>query len=120
MEFIVAGRIAPQTFSTAELDALRARAIEGLDERQKDRVLTVLEQLNGASLSSRLRQAAVDDGVPVSEEEWATMRRVRRVRNRFSHGDSRELPEAADLRVARAVVNRLIVHRVHRLAIASR
>lgn len=120
VEFIVAGRPAPQTFSAVELDALRARAIEGLDESQRERVLTVLDQLNSASLLSRLRQAAADDGVPVTDEEWSTLRRVRRVRNHFSHGDSRERPEAADLRVARAVVNRIIIHRAHRLANANR
>jgi hypothetical protein len=119
VEFIVAGRTAPQMFSVVELDALRARAVDGLNARQSDRLLTVLDQLNGASLFSRLRQAAADDGVPVTEDEWACLSRVRRVRNHFAHG-APELPEVADLRIARAIVNRLIVHRVHRLTAASR
>jgi hypothetical protein len=116
VEFMVAGRTAPEMFSVVELQALRARASYGLDERQRDRVLTILDQLNGASLLARLRHTATDDEVPVTEEEWAALGRVRRVRNRFSHGDSRDLPDAADLGVARAVVNRFIVHRVHKLA----
>jgi hypothetical protein len=119
VEFIVAGRTAPQMFSVVELDALRARAVEGLNARQSARLLMVLEQLNGASLFSRLRQAAADDGVPVTEDEWACLSRVRRVRNHFAHG-APELPEVSDLRIARAVVNRLIVHRVHTLSSASR
>ncbi len=116
VEFIVAGRPAPGTFSVAELQAVRERASEGLDERQRHRVFVALEQLTSAPLLARLKHAAATDEVPVTEEEWTVLQRVRRVRNQFSHGDSRVLPDAADLRIARSIVNRLIVHRVHRVA----
>jgi hypothetical protein len=116
VEYLVTGRTAPETFTPTELDALRARACDGLDERQRERVLALLDQLNSAPLLARLRSAATRDEVPVTPEEWTAVARIRRVRNHFSHGDSRDLPQPADLRVARAVVNRLIVHRVNKLA----
>jgi len=63
----------------------------------------------------RLRVALDEDQVPYEDAELSLLQRLRGVRNDLVHGRSRETPSAADLRYAKAIVNRMLVYRVSRL-----
>jgi hypothetical protein len=118
-EFLVAGRSMPNLFSEVQLASLRAIALQGLDELQKSALLRALNSMNAPPLLKRLRYVAETDSVPVTEAEWNALSRIRRVRNEFTHGDSRDLPAAADLRIAISVVNRMLIYRVQERSVGG-
>lgn len=103
-------------FRKAEREAIRKAATSGLTGHKRDRVVEVLAMLNASSLLHDLREALRVDGVPYTQEEFALLKRVRDVRNEFVHGRSSDAPEEQDVRHAKALVNRMLVYRLHRLS----
>jgi hypothetical protein len=115
LEFYVSGVSIDQLFTKPERRAVRKRATEGLEGVQLQRTREVVGRLNEAPLLVRLRAALEQDGVPCTEGELTLLRELRQLRNDFVHGESRNLPSEADLRYAKAIVNRMLVHRLSRL-----
>lgn len=111
-EFYVSGVSVDDLFTKAERKAVRKKAIEGLQGEQLQKVRDVMGWLNEAPLMTRLREALKQDGVPYGEGELALLKKLRKIRNDFVHGRSRELPSEVDLRHATAVVNRILMHGV--------
>lgn len=102
-------------FQKAQRKAIYERATRGLQGQQLERVEDVLAVLNQPSLMMSLRAALKEDQVPYTEEEYRLLRSVRDARNEFVHGRSREAPSEADVRHAKAIVNRMLVCRIRRL-----
>jgi hypothetical protein len=59
--------------------------------------------------------ALLEDKVPHTEEEITVLRRVK-ARNGLIHGRARQAPSRVDLRYATAIVARMLVYRVNKLA----
>ncbi len=115
VEFYVSGVSVDELFTKPERRVVLRRATEGLRGMQLERTREVVGRLNEAPLLVRLRAALEQDGVPCTEGELALLRELRQLRNDFVHGRSRKLPAEVDLRYARAIVNRMLVHRLVRL-----
>jgi hypothetical protein len=115
LEFYVSGVSVDQLFTKPERRAVLKRATEGLEGVQLERTREVVGRLNEAPLLVRLRAALEQDGVPCTVGEFKLLRELRQLRNDFVHGESRNLPSEADLRYAKAIVNRMLVHRLSRL-----
>jgi hypothetical protein len=91
-------------------------AIGEFGQEQQKRVMSKLDGLNDAPLLAQLRIALAEDHVPYTEPEFMLLQSVRKVRNDFGHGESPSLPPSADLRLFVSLVNRMLVHRMSRLA----
>lgn len=115
VEFYAAGTTAAKLFPKAERSAIVAAARAGLEPAKAARVEEVLSKLNEPSLAVKLRAAVTEDAVPVTEEDFALLKRVREVRNDLVHGRSTQAPEGSDVRHALAIVGRMIVFRMRRL-----
>lgn len=110
VEFYVSGIKVPKLFNRSQLEKIRIAAVQGLQENQVSRVKHRLAELNTPPLMVRLRATLERDGVPFDGDDLAVLARVRRSRNEFQHGRSREIPAEDDLRRAVAFLNRAIVH----------
>jgi len=115
VEFYTSGVEAPKMFQKATLKSIRRQATAGLEGEQLRRVKDMVSRLNEPPLMVRLRVALDEDQVPYEDAELSLLQRLRGVRNDLVHGRSRETPSAADLRYAKAIVNRMLVYRVSRL-----
>lgn len=104
------------TFTKAENKAILKAATSGLTGHKRDRVAQVLAMLNGSSALHQLREALRVDGVPYTEAEFSLLKELRDVRNNFVHGRPADAPEEQDARHAKALVNRMLVYRLHRLS----
>jgi hypothetical protein len=110
IEFYVASTSLPPVFETAEIKGVLRRASEGLTQEQRRRLDDVMSGLNNPPLLPRLKFRLQEDGVPINDAEIEILRRIRTVRNRFQHGESREWPDADDLSYSAALVNRMLVY----------
>jgi hypothetical protein len=89
---------------------------EELRARLDQTVERVLNELNEPSFLMRLSAAVQEDDVPMSDAEWETLSGVREMRNDLVHGKHVPQPDPAVLRLALALVNRMIMYRIARLA----
>jgi hypothetical protein len=112
LEFYAAGTRLPKLFAKPEVCELRDRAITDLNSAQVQRVDELIELLNSPSLMTKLKAAADQDGVVLSQAELAMLRRFRRARNDISHGRTRTIPAHADLRKGSALASRLLLVRL--------
>lgn len=119
IEFYVAGVYSDELFDKHQRSAIRARALNGLEGAQRERVEHVLAMLNQLPLMARLRLAIKADHVPITEAEIALLARVRKIRNGLVHGRSSEERREEDVKYAIALVNRMLVCRVRRLTGSS-
>lgn len=102
-------------FTDEERAAIGDRAVEGLDDDRRDRVLRLLERLNDPSFRTRLGAGLTLDRVPHDDAEVNLLTRLYSLRSKILHGSERKLPSHDELRQAIAFVNRMIVFRLHRL-----
>lgn len=115
VEFHVAGTSSPPLLSKQELAAvMRAVELVPLEAEKAKRVRDMVGRSNETPLLVRLRQRLESDRVPFNDEELGCVKRVRDARNRALHGKEMQSPDADDLEVARALVNRMLFHRVWR------
>lgn len=119
IEFYVSGISVHDLFTREERRAILRKATEGLQGEQLGKVRNVIGGLNDAPLMVRLKEGLKQDAVPYTQDELALLRNLRNIRNDFVHGRSRELPSEENLRFAKAIVNRMLVHRVDRLCQSS-
>lgn len=123
IEFYAAEMAAPKLFTTAQVKAMK-RAVVGvladeLKTAQRERIETRIGQLNEPPLAVRLQAAIEADRVPMTAEDFAVLRRIRELRRKVGHGESREFASIDELGRAIAVVNRLLVYRLARVDDAS-
>ncbi len=105
-------------FTKAETKRIRKDAVQSLDEKdeaKRSRVTDVLGMLNQASLIMKFGLAMKEDGITLSDEEMKVLKTLRETRNNFVHGKEVTIPTDAEMLLARTVVNRILVARVHRL-----
>jgi hypothetical protein len=111
MEFYVGKRGTRKLFDDRETSSIVDRAISGLPDSKATRLQRLLEDLlNNASLMTRLRRVLDEDSVPLTDDDVALLRRLRRQRNRVVHG-GRAVPDHRDLDRAIAIISRAIVIR---------
>lgn len=112
LEFYMAGVEPPPVFERSELRAARKRASEGLTREQSERIAHVMGMANDGSFAIRLESAVDRDGVHLTGGERKVLKRVRDVRNALTHGQGVEIPDEDDLRIALALVARMLVYRM--------
>lgn len=115
-EFYVGDEPARITFSKDELERLRnelpASLPRWLSSAQGARIVSLVDLANSRSLRDKMRTALERDGVSLSGDEDAVLRRLRKARNRVAHG--RESPGLTpdDLEWGCSILSRALVHRV--------
>lgn len=114
-EYYAADAAPPPLFDKGELRRLRSELPDWLSENQLRRIREVLGMVNQYSLGQRLRTALQNDGVPLTDNEWAVLQRVRKIRNRVAHGAEPESTEVADLDLALSLLSRALVYRMARV-----
>lgn len=111
VEFYVGKRGSRKFFDDDEISTIVDRATAGLPDEKANRVRRLLEDLvNNQSLMTRLRQVLAEDRVPLTNDDLALLRKLRRQRNRVAHG-GRAMPAHADLDRAVAMMSRAMVIR---------
>jgi hypothetical protein len=114
IEFYVGDRNPPRRFTRSEITAIVSRAVEGLSGDQAQRVKEVLSAfLNQPPIIARLEHALGDEGVPVTDDDLALLRRLRNERNLALHG-STAAPEHEEIDRGLAVLSRALTTRLHR------
>ena len=104
VEFYVGDRGPEAQFADDEIAAIVERAASGLESDKAARVGNVLRQwVNVFSITARLHHVLAEEDVPVTADDYALLRRLRRHRNKAVHG-SRAAPEQDD--IDRAVAGR--------------
>ena len=124
LEFYAAeARVAP-LFTKSEIRSMTKAAqqhLAGSDNvARRQRIELKLGQLNEPPAAMLLRTAIDADQVPCSESDFALLRRVREVRRRVLHGDTREALTPDQLREALSLVNRFLAFRLQRLSKVAR
>lgn len=113
MEYYAASTSVPRMFESETLDLLvSCTTTVDLTLDQRERVVGSLRQLNAPPLMVRMRHAAENDGVALNVTERELLARLRRARNRASHGRQSEDVRAEDLRHGLSLVARLLAARV--------
>jgi hypothetical protein len=114
IEFYVGKRTLPPRFTPNEVSAIVDRAIDGLHGDQAERVDTVLRRwLNQPPIMARLKHVFDEEGVPVTNDDLALLRRLRNERNPALHG-SAAAPEHEEIDRGIAVMSRALTTRLHR------
>jgi hypothetical protein len=114
VEFYLAGTAIPDSFTQAQLRALRKGVPSDLPGPLRRRAINALNRLNEPPLMARLRAAGESDGVMLSPAEWEMLSRLRRVRNESVHGAQHTTVGDADLDLGVSILARLLLHRAHR------
>lgn len=128
LEFYAAETKVAKLFTPAELKTVREAAIDAFaeilrkrgttDPRGKEkskRIEDVVGGLNAPPFNVRLKAALAADGVPLTPSEFDVLAHFRLLRDKIVHGQDRELPDEDELDQAVGLVNRILLHRLHRL-----
>jgi hypothetical protein len=114
IEFYVGKRNPSRRFTRSEVSAIVDRAIDGLAGEHAARVEEVLRQfLNQPPITTRLKHVLAEEGVPVTDDDLALLRRLRDERNLALHG-STAAPEHEEIDRGVAVMSRAMTTRFHR------
>lgn len=97
-------------FSPSLRKQLKADAAKQLSEEQRLRYDGLLSDVNDPSLSMKLTLMIEQEDVPVSEADIKSLKQTRQVRNRVEHGNALTELDAEDIRVAIALLERLLVY----------
>jgi hypothetical protein len=118
---LYAGKVSvPETFSKSDLDKARDTLPEEFSDAQRRRLREVIGMANQPSLMLRLLTALSADRVPLTPEEEAMLKRLRKVRNDVAHGRDARAPSSDDLDWGCSVLSRALVFRADRRMSASR
>ncbi len=99
-------------FEKDELQRLRDDLPQWLSPAQRDRLLELVGLANDYPLKKRLKTALDQDGVPVSETEFARLWKLRKPRNRTVHGKPVREIEEEELEFACSLLSRALVFRL--------
>ena len=115
VEFYVGGQASQNLFEPDDIAAAVERATLGVSAIQAKRIRALLGNLlNSESLMAKFYRALDEDRVPVTTDDRALLRRLRKQRNRAVHG-AEAAPRHADLDQALAFLSRAVVMRVANL-----
>jgi hypothetical protein len=114
-EYYAADAAPASLFEKSELRRLGRELPDWLSDDQLRRIREVLGMANQYSLGQRLRAALQIDEVPITNEEWAVLQRVRKIRNQVAHGAEPRGTDAADLDLALSLLSRALVYRMARV-----
>jgi hypothetical protein len=116
LEFYVAGTDVPELFSEDDLTKIRVALNGPWIDDQSQRLEQLVGWLNDAPFMVRLNSALARDHVELSEDERALLGQIRRARNDILHGKGRTSTDRNTLQRALALVDRILVFRLHALA----
>ncbi len=114
LEFYTGSTKVPYGFTRTDHRQLLSAA-KGLGPEKAKRVEQMLSQLNQAPLMARLRVQLAQDGVPMTEGDVDTLKRVRAQRNDLVHG-RHDLVDEVDLERAVALLARILTYASAELA----
>lgn len=114
IEFYCAGISVPALVSRETLAQIQEKATSNLQGEIRDRVKAMVGRVNEPPLMVRFRAALEKDEVTITDYEMRLFEKLRRQRNDLVHGRARTPLIAKDLRHGLAVVNRFLLHRMHR------
>ena len=115
VEFYVGGLASKRLFGPEEIAAIVERSTVGVSDAQAKRITELLGSLlNSESLMTKFNRALEQDGVPVTSDDRAVLRRLRTQRNRAVHG-AETAPTHADLDQAVAFLSRAVIMRLARI-----
>jgi len=108
LEFYAGSTKFSYKFTKADRRKLK-KAAKGLSRDKLERVEQLLGQLNQAPLFARLRFRLAQDGVPLTESDIDTLKRVRQHRNELVHGQH-DIVNEADVERAVALLARILMY----------
>lgn len=115
MEFFLAGRERAELFDDAQRTELLACLRAAVPKDQHQRVADLLSMVNAPPPRQALRAAIDEEAIPVTDPEFALLFRIRKARNRATHGAKVEIPSSEDLDYACSILSRILVHRLNSL-----
>ncbi|MEQ0560334.1 hypothetical protein ABJI51_14695 [Amycolatopsis sp. NEAU-NG30] len=86
IEFYAGKTEVPVRFSKDDLKQIKRSLPKDLNVDQKARIGDLIGMLNSVPLLARLRVQIASDGIPITEEEFGTLARLRALRNDLVHG----------------------------------
>lgn len=117
LEFYASSTQVPRIFDNSQLGAVRAAMKDIVsDKTQQARLIEMVGRLNDPPLMVKIVEAARIDGVELSDGERQLLARLRRTRNRASHGSAPQPGRDEDLRHGLSVAARLLAGRAARRA----
>lgn len=142
LEFYAAGSHVPQLFTSTQLGLMKKASLEAIalalpkvrgrkgqasktpalspeDRVRREHIAQRIGDFNNPPAAVLLRAALDADAVPCTDKEFELILRIRGVRRSVLHGHAREALDPNDLRQGLALVNRLLIARLRRLASAS-
>lgn len=108
LEFYAGSTRLPSRFTRSDRKALLDCA-RSLDPEKQQRVQELVGNLNNPSLLSRVRYQMAVDGVPVTEDDFAALHKVRRHRNDLVHGRTPSA-DTADIDRVLALLARVLAY----------
>ena len=115
LEFYLAGRPSKQLFSALERKELLKCLRAAVSKQQHQRVADLLNWIDQPPPKMALKAAIDEEGVPVTDSEFDLLFRIRKARNKATHGAEVEIPSDEDLDYACSILSRILVHRVNAL-----
>jgi hypothetical protein len=114
LEFYCASSRPPKIVAPSAMKAAR-EAIKALDldAEERSRLLDVINTANNPPLFARIRFQAERDAVPLLDEEWELLRRLRSARNDAVHGHRADanVVDFHDVRWGVSILARLLLYR---------
>ena len=102
----------PRPFEKDELQHLRDDLPDWLNSAQRDRLNDLIVLANDYPLKKRLKAALDQDGVPMSEAEFAMLWKLRNPRNRSVHGKASRAVQEDELEFGCSLLCRALVFRL--------
>jgi hypothetical protein len=102
----------PKPFEKDELRRLRDDLPDWLNPLQRDRLNDLIGLANDYPLKKRLKAALDQDGVPMSESEFAKLWKLRNPRNRSVHGKAARVIDDDELEFGCSLLCRALVFRL--------
>lgn len=112
LEHYAGGVSIPPPFEKDELQRLRDDLPNWLSPIQRSRLLELVGLANDYPLKKRLKTALEQDGVPISETEFAKLWKLRKPRNQTVHGKPVREIEEEELEFACSLLARALVFRL--------
>jgi len=113
LEFYLAGRPSEQLFSALERTDLLKSLRASVSKDQHQRVADLLNWIDQPPPKVALRKAIDQEGIPLTDSEFDLLFRIRRARNKATHGAAVDVPSEGELDYACSILSRVLVYRVN-------
>jgi hypothetical protein len=115
LEFYLAGRPSERLFKSSERAGLLQCLRAAVPKNQHQRVADLLNWVDQPSPKMALKMAIDEEGIPVTDSEFSLLSKIRKARNRATHGGEVTIPSEDELDYACSILSRILVHRVNAL-----